>query len=474
MEKNQQEEDEKIFEPGELNYVLLDKTMKLVEDEYSFPIQIMGDLIHYKKWKRSGCSFKITLDNESIECKTWDRSGIKPNQVEQYLNTQCIVKGMLEADYFCGHRFVLNVSSIRMVSNDTKLKELKSQCQQKGYFENKKMIDWKNIQKIGIISKKNTQGYDDFCNQFKVPLHIILEEITLEGPKTFTDCIKSIQNLQKCDLIVIVRGGGDTSEISNSFDHLELFDAIQKSKVPVVTAIGHEQDKGDKLLITTVSDSDFATPTTLAKVLNQTLYEPVLDKINSLFNSNQDLFSTTFETEIKKLYKGLECFLFAFLKDKFGGTIVSVDEKDTHVIIEKNNVYYRNELKFDSKLEFTSQDIDLKNRLLEAFEYQNIENISKYYNKLKTKEDELCVNILEQIKTIKNMEKLKVKFEETTANKNKTYYLKKFSKKLTLQNAIKMKEVLLWYKEKIEKSMNGVDVENVNEIYTFFEKKNDL
>ena len=37
-----------------------------------------------------------------------------------------------------------------------------------------------------------------------------------------------------------------------------------------------------------------------------------------------------------------------------------------------------------------------------------------------------------------------------------------------------MKEVLLWYKEKIEESMNGMDVENVNEIYTFFEKKNDL
>ena len=198
---------------------------------------------------------------------------------------------MLEADYFCGHRFVLNVSSIRLVSNDTKLKELKSQSQQKGYFDNKKMIDWKNIQKIGIISKRNTQGYDDFCNQFKVPLDITLEEITLEGPKTFRDCIKSIQNLQQFDLILIVRGGGDTSEISNSFDHLELFDAIRKSKVPVVTAIGHEQDKGDKLLITTVSDSDFATPTTLAKVLNQKLYEPVLDKVNFLVSFSKDLFS---------------------------------------------------------------------------------------------------------------------------------------------------------------------------------------
>ena len=88
----------------------------------------------------------------------------------------------------------MNVSSIRMVGNDTKLKELKTQCQQKGYFENKKIIDWKNIQTIGIISKKNTQGYDDFCDQFKVPLQIKLEQITLEGPKTASNCIYAIEN----------------------------------------------------------------------------------------------------------------------------------------------------------------------------------------------------------------------------------------------------------------------------------------
>ena len=36
---------------------------------------------------------------------------------------------------------------------------------------------------------------------------------------------------------------------------------MKKSNVPIITAIGHEQDKGDKLLITNVSDIDFPTPT---------------------------------------------------------------------------------------------------------------------------------------------------------------------------------------------------------------------
>ena len=55
---------------------------------------------------------------------------------------------------------------------------------------------------------------------------------------------------------MIIRGGGDTSGISNSFDTIELFDAIYSSKIPIITAIGHEADTGDKLLITNVSDYD--------------------------------------------------------------------------------------------------------------------------------------------------------------------------------------------------------------------------
>ena len=40
-----------------------------------------------------------------------------------------------------------------MNNNDTKLNKIKTICLEKGYFQNKKTIDWNNISKIGIISK---------------------------------------------------------------------------------------------------------------------------------------------------------------------------------------------------------------------------------------------------------------------------------------------------------------------------------
>ena len=58
------------------------------------------------------------------------------------------------------------------MNNDTKLEKLKELCSQKGYFINKKSIDYSKIIKITIISKFKTQGFDDFVNQFKVPIKI--------------------------------------------------------------------------------------------------------------------------------------------------------------------------------------------------------------------------------------------------------------------------------------------------------------
>ena len=38
---------------------------------------------------------------------------------------------------------------------------------------------------------------------------------------------------------------------------LSVQETVQNSKKPIVTAIGHEYDKGDKLLITEVSDLNY-------------------------------------------------------------------------------------------------------------------------------------------------------------------------------------------------------------------------
>ena len=181
-------------------------------------------------------SFKLTNNNISFECKVWLSDGLNLENIVGLENKNCTVCGDISAEYYYGHKFILTVKDIYQNTEKSKLKNFKEECENKGFLKIKN-IDWNKINNIGIISKSNTQGYNDFTKQIKIPININLEEIILEGKDTAKTCIKAINNLQQNDIIIIIRGGGTTSEISNSFDVTELFKKIKKSKKPVITAM---------------------------------------------------------------------------------------------------------------------------------------------------------------------------------------------------------------------------------------------
>ena len=280
----------KSYTPKKLNDFLLTKTKSCIKEIGI--INITGDIKNYKIFKSKGSSFKISDNTNLFSCIAWENNIDNYDQLHEYENTCCIVTGYLCAEYFSeNHSFKLNITDIKKLDDiKTKLDKIKEECDLKGYFKNKKNINWSNINNIGIISKKNTQGYNDFIKQFYLPINIQLKEISLEGKNIYIDIINAIKELQNNDLILIIRGGGSTTEISNSFDILELFDSIKKSSIPIITAIGHEDDKDDKLLITKVSDLDYPTPSTASINISNILTNSMLNKIND-------------ECEIKNYFK---------------------------------------------------------------------------------------------------------------------------------------------------------------------------
>ena len=459
--------DEKIYKPEELNKLLLGKNKQISQ---SFKeIKIIGDVIGIKAFKSSGCSFKIIHSNESVICKVWERTcGIYLNDIFKYENNQCIVQGNLNASFFGGnHSYSIDVLSISIISDDTKLKALKIQCEENGYFENKKLFEWNSIKKIGVLSKKGTQGYDDFYNQLIVPIDLKLEEITLEGVKTSNDCINGIDNLQTCDLIVILRGGGDTSEISNSYDTIELFEAIKKSKVPVVTAIGHEQDKDDKLLVTMISDYNYATPTSFVKILNKKLLEPILEKIDQNIELIDEQFNKIYETQEAKLFTDLECFIEKFLYDKFGGRILKLHSNETNIILQKDNKFYNNTLDFSNEIILENDDITSKDKIENSIQERNINKIKKNFIKFNNDNHKLTSSIETSFKNIEKNENNEQKFSDANAKKINTIYLTNFSiNTKSFKKLVEFKQMFLWYSSCIKNSEN-LDITEIGNIYKF-------
>ena len=140
---------------------------------------------------------------------------------------------------------------------------------------------------------------------------------------------------------------------------------------------------------------------------------------------------------------------------------------ETHIIIKRDGKYYNNNLNFDNELKFTEEDINLKEDLLYALEEEDIDIININCNKLNIDTHKLSTNIHDNIKKIKQNNKLENKFEQTRSNKNKKYYLNKNYRTHSLNNLVKIKEILSWYKETIQESMDGTNNDAIKDIYNF-------
>ena len=242
-------------------------------------VSLKGEIVDCRFFKNNvGIGFKLRdEDGEMFNCKCWNYKGIDISKIKRCENSVCIVSGFIKSNYFNNHYdFVLELNKdIKEDIGKSQIKSLKEECEVRGYFEGKKKVNWSLIKKIGIISKKETQGYNDFISQLKVEFEIILKEIVLEGVNTERTLIKAIEEFQEedVDVILIIRGGGSTIEISNSYDKMSIFEVMRNSRKAIITAIGHEADKDERLLITSISDMDYPTPSRLVLEINSLIFE---------------------------------------------------------------------------------------------------------------------------------------------------------------------------------------------------------
>lgn len=138
------------------------------------------------------------------------------------------------------------------------------------YYElihrNKKSIQ-PDCHSIALISNESIHGYGDFCSTLKTG-EFELFSTKMQGATVREDIalqIREINTRGGYDCIVIVRGGGSPNDLFE-FNNPTLLQAIAKSKIPVVTGIGHE---GDYLLCEEVADVRCSTPTAAAELLNK-------------------------------------------------------------------------------------------------------------------------------------------------------------------------------------------------------------
>ncbi len=127
-------------------------------------------------------------------------------------------------------------------------------------------------QRIAVISTETAAGYGDFCrqlleNDYGLRFHVELFTAIMQGERVeqsiiaALDCINS--RLNEFDAVVIIRGGGATSDMSG-FDTLPLAENVANFPLPIITGIGHERDE---CVLDMVSHTRVKTPTAAAALL---------------------------------------------------------------------------------------------------------------------------------------------------------------------------------------------------------------
>ena len=170
-----------------------------------------------------------------------------------------------------------------------KRQEIIRQLKAEGVFDLQKELSLPLFcQRIAVISSETAAGYGDFCNQladnpYGFQFRTWLFPAIMQGEGIEKSIIEALNKINAVcddfDVVVIIRGGGATSDMSG-FDTLALAENVANFPLPIITGIGHERDES---VLDMVSHIRVKTPTAAATFLISHLKE-VLDVVEESQN----------------------------------------------------------------------------------------------------------------------------------------------------------------------------------------------
>ena len=239
------------------------------------------------------------------------------------------------------------------------IEQRKKKLQAEGYFneEHKKLIPF-IPNKIGIITSPTGAVIMDIINrvQDRYPTHLLIYPISVQGNKSAGEIIQAIEFFNKkinVDTIIIARGGGGAEDLL-SFNDENVVKSAFASKIPIISAIGHETDF---TLLDFVADYRASTPTAAA--------EKAVPEKNNLI------------AKIFALHKHLISSFNLFLKEK---------DKNIYQLARSLNISNLKNLIEVKKDEIKNYNKSLNDLLKNKFKYfrLNLNNIFSRLNNLDT------------------------------------------------------------------------------------------
>ncbi|GHU62095.1 exodeoxyribonuclease 7 large subunit [Bacteroidia bacterium] len=140
-------------------------------------------------------------------------------------------------------------------------------------------------QRVAVISSATAAGYEDFLchlldNKFGFVFYPNLFQSVMQNNQAESSIIASLDKIYQYrdlfDVVVIIRGGGATSDLA-SFDSYQLAANCAQFPLPIITGIGHERDD---TVLDLIAHHRAKTPTAVADFLIGKMEEAASDLVD--------------------------------------------------------------------------------------------------------------------------------------------------------------------------------------------------
>lgn len=221
---------------------------RTLEEDFS-QVKVIGEISNFKAHVSGHWYFTLKDSNASISCTMW-------RGINNYVfftpkdGMKVILSGRITV-YPPRGSYQLDAKSMKPAGEGELQKafeDLKNRLRNEGLFneEFKKSIP-SFPQKIGIVTGSDTAAFRDMLSvaERRYPLvKIIIAPAKVQGDGSAGEIANQIIALNKrkdIDIIIIGRGGGSLEDLW-AFNEEIVAKAIFKSKIPIISGIGHEID----------------------------------------------------------------------------------------------------------------------------------------------------------------------------------------------------------------------------------------
>jgi exodeoxyribonuclease VII large subunit len=171
--------------------------------------------------------------------------------------------------------------------------QLKARLAAEGLFdEGRKRAIPKLPNRIGVITSPSGSAIHDIVSKLRGWFNVVILPAKVQGDGAAEEIVEALDlanALALADVLIVGRGGGSVEDLW-AFNEEPLARAIARSRIPVISAIGHQDDW---TIADYVADVRASTPTDAAKLLvneQQDFLEQCRDLIQRLVESTQVFF----------------------------------------------------------------------------------------------------------------------------------------------------------------------------------------